>query len=317
MAPVEIRLEAGELRNVEILLDAQLPPGAPYRAELIEVAKQEELRVGFVTPGVPVRDLRPSADFAPGHRLLLRILAERCCREGSYEYAILVRPSPAGKVARPVRVPVRVWVAEATGPLDCRGRVRRAVSRSAIAGVAALYLFGWFANSQFLSRRELALRLRPLRWDGVRGPVEHSAQDVERLVRRDLSFRKRAFAWLAANPLVFGFPGGSYHETVELQLQPKLDVYASRLALRGERNLPLKLQETPDLSTGLFATAIGGLRFFAVAVRGRVGAFSLDGLGTAATSEPLFSWLSGSRTLLYRRETETRDAPIGPAGWRI
>lgn len=98
-----------------------------------------------------------------------------------------------------------------------------------------VYPLGMWLNSRFLSPRELINRISHHKkepgggWDIDRP----GAGEIQGAVRRDLRFGRRLGAWVRANPLCFGLPGGTYEEcvrirlnrngTVSFELQPERD----------------------------------------------------------------------------------------------
>src|SRR6185436_4590308 len=171
-----------------------------------------------------------------------------------------------------------------------------------------MYVFSMINKSHFLNRKRLAQRLRPLRWEGVTGFGEHSAQETWRLVKRDLKLWRRAIAWLRANPLMIGLLGGIYHETVELHLMPGPNVARSQLTLLGARDMLRKLQKDPGRQSRLFATALEGLRFFVVMSRNRIGPFFLESSAVAPRLEkPELVWLQPGDRLVQEFDQDEND----------
>lgn len=317
LKPLRIELPAGEARSVEVDLGKALAGSFLYKAELPEMEiSRDAVVLGFMEPA-----RSDSRDDAPlegervalarrGSRLGLRIVAGRCCT-GVERRLIELLPPPGSRTRLgpvwPVQVPVEIVVHP-----DSRACHRDWMSLAVglVGGLAILYSYGMALQSHFLSPKDLARRIEALRWDETGDLRGHSAGDVQALVERELVLWRRAWNWLCANPLVFGLPGRAYHETVELHLQPGRDIHASRLILCPTRELHRDLEKYPERAEGrLFATALSGTRFFAVPLRGRVGALVLDRPGDLARQ---LVWLRSDERLL--RNAEERE---GFAGWKL
>jgi len=311
MKPVQIVLPAEALRD----LDIKLPlAGNLYKAEFLTAEPPSEgLSLGFFDPDTKAdpRHIETSDFVRPGGSLHLRVLAERCCPAGVFERTVELVPQQG--TAWPIHLPLQITVQGSFW--TCH---RPALVFLLVFGVGVLlnlYAQAMAAHSHFLSPRLLALRLRPLLWDGTGRLEEVSRHEVEALVRRDLTTRARILSWLRANPLVFGLPGGSYHETVELHLRPRKDVSQSRLSLLPRRNYHKVLQKEPHLGQGrLFATALQEIRFFAVPHKGRVGELTVQSFPQQET-QPELLWLEPDQDLL--RTIDDEDPLPIYAGWRI
>jgi hypothetical protein len=311
-----IRLGARDVLNVHVTLEG-LEPGVVYRASLPpETPGRDVVTLGFLN-GAPERP-RPGGTPLEGLRegvarqdrgLDLRITAGRCC-EGPVDRT--VRLLPQGRAGRPVELPLTIVVQP--DAWACR-RGLQSLLVGLLGGLLTVYAYGMVVQSHFLSPRDLASRLEALLWDESGELKEHSPHDVAALVQGHLTPWRRAWAWLRANPLAFGLPGGAYHETVELDLQPRRDVFKSSLTLVPERAFHRRMEEQPGRAEGrLFATALGGTRFFAVPLRGRVGRLVLERLRDRDHPRQVV-WLEPRETLL--REVGPGEARSGVAGWQI
>jgi hypothetical protein len=143
------------------------------------------------------------------------------------------------------------------------------------------------------------------------------------MVRRAVSWRRRWTAWIKANPLAFGLPGGSYHECIELYLQPHRDLSRSTALLVPQRGFPVRLNQEPEAFTGrMFATTQGGLSFLGVPDReGRLGRMTLEGVsvarnGSSEAAQRELVRLRGSRLLRLPDEWESPEEGR-PAGWLV
>ncbi len=319
LKPLRIELPAGEARNVEVDLDDALAGDFLYKAELPETEiSRDAVTLGFVEPVGPKASRRGDtrlegkrvALVRRGTPLGLRVVAGQCCT-GVEKRLIELFPTSDSRTPKepvwPVRLPVEIAVRP--DPRVCH-RDRMSLLIGIVGGLTVLYTYGMVLQSHFLSPRDLARRIEALRWEETGDLRGHSAGDVQALVERDLVLWRRAWNWLLANPLVFGFPGRAYHETVELDLQAGQDIQSSRLILCPTRALHRNLEKEPGRAEGrLFATALSGTRFFAVPLRGRVGALVLDRPDDLSRQ---LVWLRSDERLL--RNTEERQ---GFAGWKL
>ena len=319
LKPVRIELGAGEARTVEVDLGGAFAAGFLYKAELPEAEiSRDAVTLGFVDPGAPERPRRGGAPLEGervalarrGSPLGLRVVAGRCSA-GTKSRPVDLLPPPGSRTGEgpvwPVHLPVEIAVRPDPGAC---GRDWMSLLVGLAGGLATLYAYGMVLQSHFLFPGDLARRIEALRWDETGDLREHSAGDVMALVKRELTPWRRAWNWLRANPLIFGLPGQAYHETVELHLQPGRDIHQSRLILCPVRELHRELEKHPDRAEGkLFATALGGTRFFSVPLRGRVGALILDRPGEISRE---LVWLRKDERLL--RNTDEKE---GFAGWKL
>jgi hypothetical protein len=320
LKPLRIELPAGEARTVEVDFGDALVGGVLYKAELPEMEiSRDAVSLGFVEPRESKTSRRDDTPLEGervalarwGTPLGLRVVAGPCCTGIAPQHIELFPPpgsrTPKGPVW-PVRLPVEIVVRPDSKACH-RGWISLVIG--VVGGLAALYAYGMVLQSHFLNSKDLARRIEALRWDETGDLRGHSAVDVQALVKRELTPWRRAWNWLRANPLVFGFPGKAYHETVELHLQPGQDIHASRLILCPTRELHRDLEKDPGRAEGrLFATALSGTRFFTVPHRGsRIGALVLDRPGDLPRE---LVWLRSDERLL--RNTEERE---GFAGWKL
>ncbi len=262
--------------------------------------------------------------FGPGGRgtVSLRVVSGYCCGAGTYTTQLALVPTTGSSEI--ITVPVRVEVAEA-GLWSCYGMMILWGLAILLALLLAAYVFNMFRQSYFINRDMLAGRLVPLRWDdwGEPEPQTKQADDVKRMIRKSMSFGRRAVNWLRANPLKFGLPGGAYHETVVLYLEPARDVSRSHVTLTPERDLYQDLRRNPAEGRGrMFASGRGGLLFFCVPDReGRIGRLQFsddmggfdDGWGEESEEQLECVRLRRDELLNINSEREADTA----AGWRV
>lgn len=214
-------------------------------------------------------------DFAAGPGappLLLRALPGRCCAGGSYRTRLGLGPAtdqplpPGASKLEPLVVSVRIDV-EPAGFWACWGPLLLAVLGLLALLLLALYILNMFRNSSFLRVETLASRLKPLVWTEYGDAVEQksSKNEVLRLVRGAMPPHRRALAWLKANPLRFGLPGGRYRETAELLLQANRDAARSQIVLQADGDVQGRAESEPEGYVGrLFAVGAGKITFLAV-----------------------------------------------------
>ncbi len=275
------------------------------------------------------------ATYAPGggEALILTARAARCCAGGAYRTRLGLVPAdpsayaPEGSAVEPLVVPVEVRVASA-GIWACWGPIVLWSLLALALLLLALYLAGMVRHSHLLDPRALADRLRPLVWTAGGGTEErrNAQDDVRRMVRRGLPWGGRIGAWLRANPLRFGLPGGRYEETAELTLQPHHDVAVSHARLLARRGgLDAIRREPAEYLGRLFASARAGVTLLAVPTpEGRIGALAVDGavaprdVGGGPDGAPQPRPLTLRRTALIR-PLDPREAPEegAAAGWRV
>jgi hypothetical protein len=257
-----VHLEAGGLRNYEIPVGLALAEGVDYEAKLEDGRKGGQPEFGFFNPsaaGEPLTGL-PAIEVRRGETLHLRAIANRCSPALKGEARILVAPEGP----RPAQRVVLVLPFQVDGGVEeCKQRKRSLVGHAALFGTFLFYLHGMFANSHFLSKQRLALRLKPLLWDGKKYVDDTQTMDVQQMVERELRFSRRAWNWLRANPLAFGLPGRAFYETAQLTLDRRRD--GSGLILVPHRNFYRLLDRRPERGIGgIFATAWGELTLFGV-----------------------------------------------------
>jgi len=344
---VTLRVPAGETATARVKLG-----GNHVRpAELVAVLEPEDerpgwpggdLELGFADPEGGLRageEHRLTLDPRTGGPLVLGARADTCCPGGDYTAELGFLPAggevyAGGQKPRPLVLPVRVEV-EGSGAWACWGpRVYTAVGLLLLL-LLLLYLMSMFRHTRLLSHDRLAEQLNPLRWDEYGEPVAHSnsstQQEVRSMVKRGLRWPGRILAWLKANPLVFGLPGRSYRETVELSLQPETRPQASRIRLMPEREHYQRLQRRPaDGRNQLFAAAQGGggVFFYGVPNHGRLGRLTVERLADSAGwaweededagtggDELKVEELREGETLVYETGQERQEGQA--AGWQI
>lgn len=273
---VTIVLGAGVAQSHRIDLGSALSAGVVYTAELSEHTWSDgtiELGLRDLSPGGDGLETVPRAEIRRHQPVHLVAIARRCAAAATYGSELRLVPKAAGALltSPPVAVPLTVTVRGSADP--CRGESVAAVLRASLAGTLVFFLHSLVVSSHFLSRRELALRLRPLRREGPRNAPVLAAADVELMIAHELRLWRRALAWLRANPLRFALPGRAYYEAAELHLAAQED--ASSLALQPHPDLYRALDTHPERGAGrLFVSARGGIRFFGVPQAGRLGGLS-------------------------------------------
>ncbi len=332
---VNVRVNGNGLRDLEF--EAMLPPvqdraGWPGK----------ELNVAFVdADGKTMRDesgkpvLSQSVVFEQGDLsqdkaktraglpLRMRVLSEVCCGGGTYSTELVLVPVSGSRV--PVRIPVEITVEEA-GLWSCWGPTILRVLFGLFVLLMLLYLFNMYRNSSFLRRDALANRIVPLLWDdfGDARPNTRAAVEVQKLVRRDLSRKKRAVAWLKANPLRFGLPGGAYNECCELVLDQSANVMRSSIRNREGADYFEFITKNPRMGLAkIYVSARGGATFFTVKAEGnRVGTFFIQdesfgfesGLGDR---EEFVAQVTSLRRATELHVLDSQREPDTMAGWRV
>lgn len=316
--PIRVSLPPASLWHRNIQAAGVLRPGVAYRARLTgEEATRKGLLVGFFGAGGDPFDLRADAPVKQGV-IPLRLIAAPCGTAQDYRGDIELFPDGIADTVSRVRIPIQASIDG--GLPSCVALRARDLSKGLLLGLLGMYAFGLYAHSHFLSREQLALRLKPLKWnEGKAVRIEHVGQEIELLVDRELTFWRRAVAWLKANPLPIGLFGRSYYETVQLDLQLPKDLLASHLRPVEDRDLYARLQEDPGCRLGLFATARDGFRLFAVVVRERIGRLTVRGLREPLRSEgPQLVRLHGGEQLLHLPSINSAESPQqGAAGWEV
>jgi Mg-chelatase subunit ChlD len=254
----------------------------------------------------------------------LRVRPHPCCAAGTYEGELHLAPPPSDEQAKeggfsePAVVPVTVEV-EAAGVWACYGWwILRGLALLLLI-LLLLYLINMVRNSRFLKPLRVAEKLVPLTWTahGSTVPIKDHRARVLEMVRGALPWHRRALAWLQANPLAFGLPGGAYRETLELGLQPHRDVTRSTAGLLSRRRFPEVLAKDPAAYAGrLFAVAEGGATFLAVPDKeGRVGRMSLDGAAPPDSAKRPLVRLRGQKLLRHPESWEPTEGVA--AGWQV
>jgi hypothetical protein len=341
-----VKVRGGETADLSVPVRGNFEHDVPLRAVVAGPGEAEawpedaeNLRLGFA--GDRRRDLLEDDKGEPllvhdfiagpgGAPLRLRVRPDGCCAGGSYRTRLGLAPAasqplpPGARAPEPIVVPVRIDV-EAAGFWACYGpRVLLALAILLLL-LLLLYLINMIRNSAFLRAETLAGKLKPLVWTEYGDAVEQksSKNDVLLLVRRGMPPIGRALAWLRANPLRFGLPGGRYRETVELLLQPNRDVARSQITLIPDGDLQAKAERQPASYVGrLFATATGGATFVAVPDSGgRVSRLVWqDGAGAAAQegeAPPLKTVKLRKARLLRPLEDWEAHQEGMPAGWQV
>ncbi len=249
----------------------------------------------------------------------LRATSGACCQGDQYRTEIVLVPRSGTQT--PLRIPVVVEVEDAR-LWQCWGPTILRTILVLLALLLLAYIINMWRSSHFIDRDRLADRLVPLHWSdfGETRPQTRSATDIRRMVRRSLSFTERFKAWLKANPLVFGLPGREYNETAEIILDRSRNVQRSRLRLVASRDYIDEIRANPRSAMArLYATARGGLSFYAVPAEGdRIGVFEIN--DSFADFEDAEEFEPKLRHLRRRTELLSMNSdrePDSMAGWRV
>lgn len=312
MEPVkEISIRAGKWQDVYLRLGVDSRPDLVFDVRLSR-PDSPGLALGIWDERSRRLVPRTTLPHTPGGRTLwLRVKAARSAARREYPAVLVITtaedPVDGGKVRR-ARIPLRFTVRPA---VFWTGRQAGRWLLALAATVLAFFAWTSFAHSRFLPLDRLAQRLQPLRWNerGETEPYQSSQAMVEGWLRSRLRWQDRASSWLRANPFLFGLPGRSYEETVQISLGRSLE----RLSVQpiSRHDARSHLERHPDLQINrLFASALAGRR---VKIFGRPDAGGR--LGSLSQREGFerdrFDDLGG---------VELRDSPPrtdGPAGWRI
>jgi len=330
--PVILRLKAGEKKEMPIPIDGNRQAEAALKfvaadPEAIETWRGEHLVLSIANDEVERAEkpvVLPAAGTAP-LRLLVR--TSRCCAGGSYETRIRFVPDPAayakgGKPPRELLLPVRIDV-DGAGMLACWGSRILAALLVATVLLALAYVVNMFRQSYFLSPDRVAEKLVPLSWTAGGGTIDQrsSGDAVAQMIRREIRWPSRVRAWLRANPLIFGLPGRSYRESLELFLQAQRD--NSSVLLVPERDFASRLARDPESYRGrLFAIAQSQVSFVGIPDHGRrLSNLEFEGASQSTRrsgGEPEkaeLERLQGLRLLRHPQKWERREGLA--AGWRV
>lgn len=322
MAPLEIRGNWSSALSLKGSL-AAIPPSWPA----------ERLTLGVTGAGLDRDESTLTTPFLlprDGGGVHLRATAHPCCASGSHRAEMRLSPAslegyaPGTRPPDPLVLPLRVEIQD-EGLWACYGYWILRGLLALLLLILVLYVINMFRNTRLLKPARVAEKLVPLHWTAHGGTAEqkgHRARVLD-IVRSAVSWRRRWAAWLKANPFAFGLPGGAYHETLELYLQPHREITKSTASLMPQRRFPDKLSQQPETFTGrLFATAQGGLSFWGVPDReGRIGRMTLENAPAprVTTSDPAkreLVKLRGSRLLRHPEDWEAPEEGR-PAGWLV
>jgi hypothetical protein len=221
-APTETGAHTIELRPLETkTIDLHLGSATGYdppfdvALEVPETVSVEGFEAGFVPfdhPKTPPVTTLPIPE-TEGRRVLLRLSFAECSGTESFPLTVIVRAVHTYRLALRIQPEGCSWTTY---------RRSLAFLPTLIVGVLLwLYLRNMLiANVSWIPRDRLAQQLVPLvHKDG--GVIEADGdRDIRARLHRSLSPWVRFKAWLRANPLRFGLPGGSYRETLRINLSP-------------------------------------------------------------------------------------------------
>ncbi len=268
--PIKVTLEGGESRDILVQVggsflkpvgfDAMVPelderdpwPGSADHLELAFLDDADhEVREGelFATHSPTTLGKDPDGRIKP---VRLRVTSGGCCEEGTYKTEVALVPMDSD--ASPIRVPLEVNLTSA-GFWACHGGWITTVLAG--LGIALLLWYGWgmWSNYRRIDPRKLADRFRPMvrTPHGAINPKSDIGDSLRGVVRQELRFGKRLWAWFRANPLVFGLPGGkfTYIESVSISSLPdEGDETRIRFQLKGDRSIEQAVRSKPERHIG-------------------------------------------------------------------
>jgi hypothetical protein len=329
LEPRRLRLRAGESRKVPLDSETEVT----YKAALLpfhdleDGSEQADLRLHLAEPspvspqsGEEPEVVHQQLTLGPSHHPQLVVHADSCCSTGTFKSDLRLLPAGGGQtVVQPLLVEVQGswWVC-------WRARVI-AFFVAFLLLLLLSYLVSMFTHSSLLSTKLLLARLTPLVWPAYGGAPQPSSareghrDELEDILRHELRLTRRAWSWLRANPLYFGLPGKSYHETLELSLAPNMAncdaVLVGRRDLVGE--LEAKEEIDPMEEGRLFARAGGGnVSFHAVlGPQRRVGRLVPERWYESPDRCRLRQLRAGQQLIQKLRKEERRQGHI--AGWKL
>lgn len=319
--PIQLRLRAGETRSFALDLSAMKDQEGRLRVEL-QNGKPLPPSIGLtVQLG---RDFPPVTQIALaelGDRpLLVTATAQRRWSDLRAEARLLLTrsdPSPAAggeSATRRLEIPLAVLVEGSPQ----RSLVPWLVALTVL--VTILYTGNMVTNTHLLSLDGLTKRLIPQQWGEMAGHVvdQRGKASLAEKLRYSLAWHRRARAWLRANPLLFGLPWRSYHETLSLRLGTRPG--DSWFILEPQSDFPRLIADQPGRWVGrLFACAKEHRRVQFLAVPGddrRLEKLVIESSTPRSPSKP--SCLQLEKATLGRlREEGEPLAPGDPSGWKI
>lgn len=315
---LSLPIEAGSARTFEVPLSADPFPDRLLAVRLAPTGSwppSRELEVRLV-PGREGESTAPVGLLpfhSEGRRLSIRVQASPC--SATQEVRGVVEVWVAASRSEPARklhdLPFQVQVASSAAACS--------VTRGAplLAGTVTLalivYPLGMWLNSRFLSPRELINRISHQKKEvGADWQTDRlDTGEVRQAVRRDLHLGRRAWAWVRANPLCFGLPGGTYEECVRIRLNRNGTI---SFELQPERDFLKRAGLNRKRYAGQLLAAAGGER-------------GLTFLGEPDDSaricelelEPAPSTFRWKRPVLlvYRRASENAAGPGPSKAWKI
>ncbi|HTG35086.1 MAG TPA: hypothetical protein VLB76_19390 [Thermoanaerobaculia bacterium] len=305
---IQIHLQAGEAREVLVDLGRDSRPDLDFLAQLTQ-ADGKAWPEGLALTLADTTDRQTGEhkiSKGPGSRQVRLLAAARhCTPPGRYKARLQITA-----LDKAADIPLGIIVESDS----CAAVKARAEGAALLIALAGVYVRVMFFSSTFLSPSLLAQHLQPLFWTENRDVVGGGRrEDLQNLVVRQLSLGRRALAWLAANPLIFGLPWTRYEEAVHIDLGRRPDSLV--LTPVSKRQAFEYFRSHPDEAKGrLFATAQKGssLLFFALPdSRGRIGKLQ--------PREPLRSdqVLPLSRIVHLLEPEPPADLVNRPAGWKV
>lgn len=186
--------------------------------------------------------------------------------------------------------------------------------------VVVTFLFAFFISGAILNSRllpsvdKLALKLQPVRrQDGTFKDVKGAHTSVQAFLRRELSWTRRLANWLRALPVRFAYPGGRFHEALELRLDPRGAAQSSAHLVTRHR-LGGDLDSDPESWTSRLFLIAGdnGVQLVAVPdAQGRIGELA----PANRRMKSLESHHLKRGTLLVRRQAAGDEGMT--VGWRL
>lgn len=308
--PIAIRFEHDESSSPE---DIQFGFRDKERDEAFEDKEGNALQAKKfkVTPNVD------------GHKIPIFLNVSPCCKAGQYSGVIEYKADGTKKSRR---VNVNVNVQQATF-WACWGSLILDILFWLLMLLLLWYLLRIKSNSVFIRRKLVQGAASAYQYNRMGKPTDHRDMTElwERAVKHELTFGKRAAAWLKGNPLKYGLPGGRYIETMSVTL-PTNNEASQRSVLKlisvGDARKAFNKPDSPRKeSERIFIIAKGSLVGFPKpdkkgAKSGRLGGFVINRIKGMDTQSGRMDITSGTK-LLKESKGFSKPKPGSLAGWKI